>query len=79
MIHDFASSLPAVKSQIQVVKTNYRADDIREVSRQLRILVKDTVKKLRMAMEHEYRPRAGDEIAGPLSKLSIQSKFCSPQ
>ena len=67
MIHDFASSLPPVKSQIQVVKENHPADDVRDVSRQLRILVKDTAKKLRTAIQHDYAGRAGDEIDGHLS------------
>jgi len=68
VILDFASSLPPVKSQIEFVKKNHHADDVREVSRQLRILVKDTAKKLRTAMEHDYAEWAGDEVAGPPSK-----------
>ena len=68
MILDFASALPPVKLQIKFVKKNHRADDVMEVSRQLRILVKDTDKKLRMAMEHDYAERAGEAVAGPPSK-----------
>jgi len=68
MILDFASSLPAVKSQNEFVKKNHRADDVLEVSRQLQILVKDTGKKLRTAMEHDYAELAGDEVAGRPSK-----------
>ena len=68
MILDFASSLPPDKSHIEFVKKNHRADDVREVSRQLRIFVKNTGKKLRAAMEHDYAERAGDEVAGPPSK-----------
>ena len=67
MFLDFASSLPPVKSQIEFVKKNHRGDDFREVSRQLRILVKDMAKKLRTAMEHNYTERACVEVAGPLS------------
>jgi len=68
VILDFASSLPPVKSQIEFVKKGHRADDVREVSRQLRVLVKDTAKKLPTAMEQDYTERAGDEVAGPPSK-----------
>jgi len=68
VILDFASSLPPGKSQIEFVKTNHRADSVREVSRELRILVKDTAKKLRTAIEHDYAERVGDEVAGPPSK-----------
>jgi len=68
VILDFASSLPPVKSQIEFVKKNHRADDVREVSCQLSILVKDTAKKLRTAMEYHYAERAGDEFAGPRGK-----------
>ena len=68
MILDFASSLPPVKSQINFVNKNHCTDNVREVSRPLRILVKDTAKKLRTAMEHDYAERAGDEVAGPPSQ-----------
>jgi len=68
VILDFASSLPPVKLQIEFVKKDHRADDVREVSCQLRILVKDTAKKLRTAMEHDYAEQAGDEVARPPSK-----------
>jgi len=68
LILDFASSLPPVKSQIELVKKNPDADDVREVNGQLRIWVKDTAKKLQRAMEHDYAEWAGDEVAGPLSK-----------
>ena len=78
MILAFASSLPPVKSQIEFVKKNHPVDDSTEVSRQLRILVKDTAKKLRSAIEYDYRERAGDELAGPLSKGAIHAKFCGP-
>ena len=53
VILDFASSLPPLKSQIKFVKQNQCADGVRDMSRQLRILVKDTAKKLRTAMEHD--------------------------
>ena len=51
-----------------VVKENRPADDVRDVSRQLRILVKDTAKKLRTAIQHDYAGRASNEIDGHLSK-----------
>ena len=65
MILDFATSLPPVKLEIEFVKLNHSTHDIREVSRQLRILVKDTARKLRTAMEHDYAERTGDVVAGP--------------
>jgi len=68
IILNFASFLPPVKSQIEFVNKNNRADNVREVSRQLRIVVKDMAKKLWTEIEHDYAERAGDEVAGPRSK-----------
>jgi len=68
VILDFASSLPPVKLQIEFVKENHRADEVRQVSHQGRILVKDTAKKLRTARKPDYAEWAGDEVARHLSK-----------
>jgi len=68
VILNFASSLPPGKSQIEFVKKNHHAEDVREVSRQLRILAMDTAKKLATAMKHDYVEQVGDEVAGPPSK-----------
>jgi len=68
VILNFASALPPVKSQIEFVKKNHRAEDVREVGRQLRILALDTAKKQPTAMRHDYVEQAGDEVAGPPSK-----------
>ena len=66
----FASALSPVKSRIKFIKSKYHADDVREIDRQLRILVRDTARKLQTAMEHESaKRRSGDhELIGSASK-----------
>jgi len=65
VILDFASSLPPVKPHIKFVKKDHRADNVREVSHQLAILVNNTGKKLWTAIGLDYADQAGDEVAGP--------------
>jgi len=42
----FARSLTPVKGRIKLIKTNHRAEDVDEVEHQIRVLVRDTAKKL---------------------------------
>ena len=66
----FASALSPVKSRIEFSKNKHHADDVKEIDRQLRILVKDPARKLQMEMEHESaKRRPGDhEVIGSASK-----------
>jgi len=65
----FAGSLNPLRSHIKLIKTKYHSDDAKEVHRQLRILVKDTDKKLQTVIEHEKAKSAGDgKVIGPASK-----------
>ena len=52
-----ASALSPVKSHIKFIKNTHHADDVKEIDRQLRILVKDIARKLQTAMEHESTKR----------------------
>ena len=65
----FASSLNPVQSRIKLIKTKHHSDDVKEVHRQLRMLVRDTAKKLQTAMEREKAKRGGNgKVAEPASK-----------
>ena len=66
----FASALRPVKSRIKFIKNKHYADDVKEIDRQLKILVKDTARKLQTAMEDESAKRQpGDqEVIGSASK-----------
>ena len=64
----FASSLNLVQSHIKLIKTKHHSDDVKEVYRQLRMLVRDTARKLQTAIEREKAKHAGDnEVKGPTS------------
>ena len=66
----FASALSPIKSRIKFIKNKHHADDVKEIDRQLRILVKDTARKLQTAMEHESAKRRPGyhEVIGSTSK-----------
>ena len=65
----FASSLNPVQSRIMLIKTKHHSDDVKEVYRQLRMLVRDTAKELQTAMERERAKRGGNgKVAEPASK-----------
>ena len=53
MILGFAGDLLALKSQIEFVKKNDCADNVREVAPQLWILVKNNAKKLQMTIVND--------------------------
>ena len=64
-----ASSLNPVQSRIKLIKTKHHSDDVKEVYRQLRMLVRDTAKKLQTAMEREKAKSSGNgKVAEPASK-----------
>ena len=64
----FPSSLNPVQSHIKLIKTKPHSDDVKEVYRQRRMLVRDMAKKLQTAMERDKAKRGGNgKLAGPAS------------
>jgi len=75
LVLSFARSLAPVKGQINLIKTNHRPEDVDEVERQIRVLVRDTVKKLQATNDRLHAERAEDPIDEEV--CDVQSK-CSP-
>jgi len=71
----FASSLTPVKGRIKLIKTNHRPEDVNEVERQIRVLVRDTAKKLQVTNNRLHAERAEDPIDAEV--CDVQRK-CSP-
>jgi len=71
----FARSLTPVKGLIKLIKTNHRPEDVDEVERQIRALVRDTAKKVQVTNDHLHAERAEDPIDAEV--CDVQSK-CSP-
>jgi len=71
----FARSLTPVKGRIKLIKTNHRPEDVDEVERQIRVLVRDTAKKLQATNDRLHAERAEDPIDAEV--CDVQSK-CSP-
>ena len=68
---DFARSRPPVKQRVALIEAEYHADDVEELLHHLRILVKDSAKKLQASQEHHKMERAGGgEVVGPPSESS---------
>ena len=68
---DFARSRPPIKQRVELVEAEHRADDVGELLRHLRILVKDSAKKLQASQErHKVERAGGGEVVGPPSKSS---------
>jgi len=70
----FARSLTPVKGRIKLIKTNNLPEDVDEVERQIRVVVRDTAKKLQ-ATNDRLHPRAVDPIDAEV--CDVQSK-CRP-
>jgi len=70
-----ARSFTRVKGRIKLIKTNHRPEHDNEVERQLRVLVRDTAKKLQATKDPLYAERAEDPIDAEV--CDIQSE-CSP-
>ena len=65
----FASSLNPVQSRIKLIKTKHHSDNVKEVYRQRRMLVRDTAKKLQTAKEREKAKRGSNgKVAEPASR-----------
>jgi len=71
----FAHSLTPVKGRIKLIKTNHRREDVDEVERQIRVLVRDTAKKLQATNDRLHAERAEDPIGAEV--CDVQTK-CSP-
>ena len=63
----FTSSLNPFQSRIKLIKTKHHSDDVMEVYRQLRMLVRDTAKKVHRAMEREKAKRGGNSKVAKLA------------
>jgi len=72
----FAHSLTPGKDRIQLIKTNYRPEDVDEVEHQIRVLVRDTAKKLQ-AMNYRLHAERAEELLDA-EVCDVQSK-CSPR
>jgi len=62
----FARGLSAVKERIELSKRQHHADDLLELNRHLKILVRDSGKKLQTTKE---RQRAGRDGRGDVTEL----------
>jgi len=71
----FARSLTPVKGQIKLIKTNHRPEEVDEVEGQIRLVVRDTAKKLQVTNDCLHAERAEDPIDAEV--CDVQSK-CSP-
>jgi len=69
----FARSLTPVKGPIKLIKTNHRPEDVDEVDRQIRVLVRDTAKKLQAKNDRLHAERAEDAIDAEV--CDVESKF----
>jgi len=71
----FARSLTPVKGRIKLIKTKHRPEDVNEVERQIRVLVRDTAKRLQATNDRLHAERPEDRIDAEV--CDVQSK-CSP-
>jgi len=62
-IVSFARSLSPVKERIELIKSQHHPDDVGEFIRHLKILVKDSAKKLQTSNE---RQKAGRDLGGDI-------------
>jgi len=76
LLLSFASSLMHVKGQIELIKTNHRPEDVYAVRRQIRLLVRDTAKKLQARNDHLHSERAEDPTDAEV--CHVQNKCLPP-
>ena len=74
-VHNFARSLMRVKGRIKFIKINHRLEDVDEVEGQIRVLLRDTAKKLQATNNRLHAEREEDPIDSEV--WDVQSK-CSP-
>jgi len=72
----FAGFLTPVKGRIKLIKTNHRPEEVDEVERQIRVLRRDTDKKLHATNDRLHPARAEDTIDAEV--CDVQSK-CLPE
>jgi len=75
LVLSIARSLMHVKGRIKLIKTNHLPEDGYEVTRQIRLLVKDTAKMLQAKNDHLNSERAEDPTDADV--CDVQNK-CSP-
>ena len=74
----FAHSLSPVKERIELIKYKYHADDVWELIRHLKILIKDSAKKLQTSNERQRAEREGrGDIVQPRVRV-IHPYFVTP-
>jgi len=71
-----ARSLTPVKGRIKLIKTKHRPKDVDKVERQIRVLVRDTAKKLQATNERLHAEWAEDPIDAEV--CDVQSKCSRP-
>jgi len=71
-VKNFARSLPPVKRQVTNIRTKHRREDYEEVIRQIRVLVKDTAKKLQATNDRLHAERPEDISAEEDSNIICQ-------
>ena len=77
----FARSLSPVKGRIKFMKTNHRPDDADELERQIKVLVRDSAKKLQDTNNRRRqaeRDEANEGDSDVLSMCSPPSTLCDP-
>jgi len=72
----FADSLTLVKGRIKLIKTNHRPEDVDEVERQIRVLVRDTAKTVQVTNDRLHAEQAEDPIDAEV--CDVQSKCLPP-
>jgi len=72
----FARSLTHVNGRIKLIKTNHCPEDVNEVERQIRVLVRDTAKKLQATNDRLHAERAEDLIDGEV--CDVQGRYSPP-
>jgi len=72
----FGRFLTPLKGRIKLIKTNHHPEDVDEVKRQIRVLVRDTAKKLQATNDRLHAERAEDPIDAEL--CDVQSKYSPP-
>jgi len=68
----FARSLTPVKGRIKLIQTNHSPKDVDAVEHQIRVLVRDTAKKLAATNDRLHAERAEDQIDAEF--CDVQSK-----
>jgi len=72
----FAGSLTPVKGRIKLIKTNHPPEDVDEVERQIRVVVRDIAKKLQVTNDRRLAERAEDLRDAEV--CDVQSKCLPP-